>query len=123
MLFIDEAYALTYSSSENDFGQEAVDTLLKALEDHRDDLIVIVAGYTEPMECFLDSNPGLRSRFNKFLSFEDYLPHELVEIFKSMCRKEGYLLEDDCDLFLSDYFNNIYHNHLQANTLLFYTLI
>lgn len=110
VLFIDEAYALTYSSSENDFGQEAVDTLLKALEDHRDDLIVIVAGYTEPMECFLDSNPGLRSRFNKFLSFEDYLPHELVEIFKSMCRKEGYLLEDDCNLFLSDYFNNIYHN-------------
>ena len=71
VLFIDEAYALN-GKSENDFGQEAIDTVLKAMEDHRDDLVVIVAGYTDLMEKFIHSNPGLESRFNRFLLFPDY---------------------------------------------------
>jgi Holliday junction resolvasome RuvABC ATP-dependent DNA helicase subunit len=89
VLFIDEAYALSVHRGEADFGQEAIDTLLKGMEDHRDDLVVIVAGYTEPMQTFLDSNPGLRSRFNKFILFEDFTPDELLEIFKSQCSKNS----------------------------------
>ena len=89
VLFIDEAYALSVHRGESDFGQEAIDTLLKGMEDHRDDLVVIVAGYTEPMQAFLDSNPGLRSRFNKFILFEDFTPAELLEIFKSQCAKNS----------------------------------
>lgn len=87
ILFIDEAYALTANKGPTDFGQEAVDTLLKGMEDHRDDLIVIVAGYPDLMEEFLDSNPGLRSRFNKFIYFSDYVPEELVAIFKGTCER------------------------------------
>jgi SpoVK/Ycf46/Vps4 family AAA+-type ATPase len=90
VLFIDEAYALVSRRGENDFGYEAVDTLIKAMEDHRDDLIVIVAGYPDKMEEFLDSNPGLQSRFNKYINFDDYSPSELLDIFKSMCEKNGY---------------------------------
>lgn len=90
ILFIDEAYSLTYSSSENDYGQEAIDTLLKAMEDNREDFIVIVAGYPQLMAKFIDSNPGLRSRFNKYINFEDYSVPELVDIFKVMCEKAGY---------------------------------
>ncbi len=90
VLFIDEAYALVSRRGENDFGYEAVDTLLKAMEDNRDDLIVIVAGYPEKMEEFLDSNPGLQSRFNKYINFDDYSPEELMDIFKGMCKKNGY---------------------------------
>lgn len=95
ILFIDEAYALTNNKGQGDFGQEAVDTLLKAMEDYRDDLIVIVAGYTDLMEEFLDSNPGLRSRFNKFIVFEDYSAEEELEILKSMCGKQEYMLSKD----------------------------
>lgn len=94
ILFVDEAYALTNSKGQNDFGQEAVDTLLKAMEDHREDLIVIVAGYTELMQEFLDSNPGLRSRFNKFIEFEDYTAEEEFEIFRSMCKNQDYVLSE-----------------------------
>ncbi len=79
VLFIDEAYALN-GRSENDFGQEAIDTILKAMEDHRDDLVVIVAGYTDLMDRFIHSNPGLESRFNRFLLFDDYTTDEMVEI-------------------------------------------
>ncbi|MBQ7455669.1 MAG: AAA family ATPase [Clostridia bacterium] len=94
VLFIDEAYALT-NRGENDYGQEAVDTLLKAMEDHRDDLIVIVAGYIEPMQRFLHSNPGLESRFNRFIDFPDYTLDELMGIFDLRCKSNGYTLEDD----------------------------
>ena len=94
ILFIDEAYTLIAGKGENDFGQEAVDTLLKAMEDHRDDFIVIVAGYPDLMEQFLSSNPGLRSRFNKFITFEDYTGDELMSIFESMCSKQEYNLDD-----------------------------
>ncbi len=96
VLFIDEAYAL--ASRQEDFGQEAIDTILKAMEDHRDDLIVIVAGYTEPMEKFIDSNPGLRSRFNKYIEFPDYSLDELMGIFDLNLKKYDYAIEDDCRL-------------------------
>lgn len=95
ILFVDEAYALTSNKGEGDFGQEAVDTLLKAMEDNRDDLIVIVAGYTNLMEEFLDSNPGLRSRFNRFLTFEDYTAEEQYEILLTMCKAQDYMLSRD----------------------------
>lgn len=94
VLFIDEAYALTNRGG-NDYGQEAVDTLLKAMEDHREDLIVIVAGYTELMEEFVHSNPGLESRFNRFLHFPDYTVQEMMSIFEMRCQKSGYQLAED----------------------------
>lgn len=94
VLFIDEAYALTNKKG-NDFGQEAVDTLLKAMEDNRDNLIVIVAGYTELMKQFIKSNPGLESRFNRFLEFADYNVDELFDIFILRCNKSAYTLSDD----------------------------
>ena len=94
VLFIDEAYALT-NRGETDFGQEAVDTLLKAMEDHREDFVVIVAGYIEPMERFIHSNPGLESRFNRFLDFPDYTVGEMLDIFTMRCEKSGYALAPD----------------------------
>lgn len=94
VLFVDEAYALN-GRSDNDFGQEAIDTLLKAMEDHRKDLVVIVAGYDGLMDTFIHSNPGLESRFNRFLHFEDYTPEQLLEIFKMQCKKGCYELTDD----------------------------
>jgi len=94
VLFIDEAYTLTTKGG-NDYGQEAVDTLLKAMEDHRDDLIVIVAGYIELMEEFVHSNPGLESRFNRFLDFKDYTIDEMIAIFDMRCNKSGYTLAED----------------------------
>lgn len=96
VLFIDEAYALN-GKSDNDFGQEAIDTLLKAMEDHRDDLVVIVAGYDELMEKFIHSNPGLESRFNRYLHFDDYTLDEMLEIFKMQCKKGCYTLCPDAE--------------------------
>ena len=93
VLFIDEAYALAQSEHRNDFGHEVIDTLLKFMEDHRDQMVVIVAGYPEPMKRFIDSNPGLRSRFNHFIEFEDYTPTELVDIFESFCTPSEYTLD------------------------------
>ncbi len=92
VLFIDEAYALTPGDSPNDFGREAIEVLLKGMEDHRKDLIVIVAGYTHLMGQFIASNPGLESRFNKYLTFDDYTGEELLAIFHSLCQKNGYTL-------------------------------
>ena len=102
VLFIDEAYALN-GKSENDFGQEAIDTILKAMEDHRDDLVVIVAGYTDLMDKFIHSNPGLESRFNRFLLFEDYTPDEMLDIFKMQCKKGCYQLSDGVEELVRDY--------------------
>ena len=93
VLFIDEAYSLNKEG--NDYGQEAIDTILKAMEDYREDFVVIVAGYKELMERFINSNPGLKSRFNKYIEFDDYNENELVQIFCSMCRKHGYVVTDD----------------------------
>ena len=103
ILFIDEAYALTVGKGEGDFGQEAVDTLLKAMEDNRDSLIVIVAGYPDLMEQFLSSNPGLRSRFSRFIFFEDYTPDELFEIMSGMCRKQEYSLSPEAESYVRDF--------------------
>jgi len=101
VLFIDEAYALTNRGG-NDYGQEAVDTLLKAMEDNRDDLIVIVAGYIELMEEFVHSNPGLESRFNRFLHFPDYTIDEMMALFDMRCSQSGYTLAEDARPILRD---------------------
>ncbi|MBQ7736534.1 MAG: AAA family ATPase [Oscillospiraceae bacterium] len=109
VLFIDEAYSLS-KGGENDFGREAIETILKAMEDHRDDLVVIVAGYDEPMEEFINSNPGLQSRFNKYLFFPDYNGDELMAMFRSRCKKNGYVLEEDADAFALELFTDMYEN-------------
>ena len=96
VLFIDEAYALN-GAGENDFGQEAIDTILKAMEDHRDDLVVIVAGYDDLMEDFIHSNPGLESRFNRFLHFKDYSLDEMMGIFAMRCDKGHYVPEPEAE--------------------------
>jgi hypothetical protein len=107
VLFIDEAYSLS-SGGENDFGREAIETLLKAMEDHRDDLVVIVAGYTQPMEGFLSSNPGLESRFNKYITFPDYNGQELNAIFHGLCQKNGYELDEEAEAYSQEYFSALY---------------
>ena len=104
MLFIDEAYTLTVNKGEGDFGQEAVDTLLKAMEDNRDLFVVVVAGYTDLMEKFLASNPGLRSRFSKIIEFADYEPDELMEIMNSMAEKQDYRLSGEARQAVKEYF-------------------
>ena len=102
ILFIDEAYTLA-GKGEKDFGQEAIDTLLKEMEDHRDDLMVIVAGYDEPMKKFIRSNPGLESRFNTYLHFPDYSKDELVQIFQSLCGKYGLVLSGEAQSAAEEY--------------------
>ena len=94
ILFIDEAYALAKDSA-NDYGQEAIEVILKAMEDHRDELVVIVAGYTDRMEGFLASNPGLRSRFPRMVTFPDYPAEELEEIFRREARRTQYRIADE----------------------------
>jgi stage V sporulation protein K len=96
VLFIDEAYSLA-SKSESDYGKEAVSTLLKRMEDYRDNLVVIVAGYTNEMKEFIELNPGLESRFNRYIHFNDYKPEELLEIFKKMCKDSDYTLLVDAE--------------------------
>ncbi len=108
VLFIDEAYSLTSGENTNDFGHEAIETLLKAMEDHRDDFVVIVAGYEELMENFISSNPGLESRFNRYFLFEDYNGEELYAIFLSMCEKNGYVLQEDADKAAKEHFKYLY---------------
>ena len=107
VLFIDEASSLS-SGGENDFGREAIETILKAMEDHRDDLIVIVAGYDGPMEAFLSSNPGLESRFNKYFHFPDYTGEQLMAIFRAQCEKNGYTLTEDSEKAARELFDRLY---------------
>jgi type VII secretion ATPase EccA len=105
VLFIDEAYALSPPGPKSlDFGAEAVETLIKRMEDHRDRLVVIVAGYPDLMHRFLDSNPGLRSRFSREIEFADYTDVELVEILRTHASDADYLVADDADPVLLDIF-------------------
>ena len=112
ILFIDEAYTL--AKGENDFGQEAIDTLLKAMEDHRDEFIVIVAGYDEPMESFLQSNPGLKSRFNEYIHFDDYSQEELFLIFGLLCEQNDFRMDLEAQETLKSYLNELC-NHKPDN--------
>ncbi len=106
VLFIDEAYALVGNTS-NDFGKEALDTLVKLMEDHRKDLVVIVAGYTDEMKEFLKANTGLVSRFNRFITFPDYSPIELCDILEGMAQKNGFVLEETVKESLLDYVSHM----------------
>ncbi|MGQ9571377.1 MAG: AAA family ATPase, partial [Thermodesulfovibrionales bacterium] len=108
ILFIDEAYALAPKGMGTDYGKEAIDTLLKRMEDDRGKFIVIVAGYPEPMEDFINSNPGLASRFTKYIDFEDYKPKELKAIFESMAKNKGMILGENIEEFLEKLFEDIY---------------
>jgi len=108
VLFIDEAYALVNQENGNDFGHEAIEVILKNMEDHREDLIVIVAGYTNLMEKFIHSNPGLESRFNKYFFFEDYDGDQLMSIFRSMCKKNGYTLSPEAEQWAQTDFKALY---------------
>lgn len=103
ILFIDEAYTL--SQSENDYGQRAIEVLLKEMEDNRNDFIVIAAGYTDQMNLFLQSNPGLASRFGRVIKFEDYSTYELYEIMIKYSKEYGYELESTSKNILMDYFS------------------
>lgn len=103
VLFIDEAYSLIHGG-QDDYGREAVDTLLKAMEDKRDDLIVIVAGYTGLMTEFLATNPGLKSRFNKFIHFSDYTSEELLSIFDGMCKTYDMVCTKDAHEYVKNHF-------------------
>ncbi|MDJ0651166.1 MAG: AAA family ATPase [Xenococcaceae cyanobacterium MO_188.B19] len=108
VLFIDEAYTLKPKNSEKDFGQEAIDTLLKKMEDYRDRLVVIVAGYPDEMSRFIESNPGLQSRFTRYFSFEDYQPEELLAIFEKICDSNHYQLNTKARTVLLDKFHDLY---------------
>ena len=97
VLFIDEAYALSSEDGSNDYGKEAIDTLVKGMEDYRDDLVVIVAGYVDEMKKFIAMNPGLRSRFNKYINFENYSASEMLDIFKLSCEKTKFILSAEAE--------------------------
>lgn len=108
VLFIDEAYSITENDHSDSYGRECLTELTKALEDYRDDLVVIVAGYTDPMKKFFESNPGLKSRFNTFIEFDDYDEQELNDILKMMCKKNDYILSQDAE----DKFKNILSSYI-----------
>ena len=103
VLFIDDAYSITENDHSDSYGRECLTELTKALEDYRDDLVVIVAGYSEPMKHFFASNPGLKSRFNTFIEFSDYSGEELFEMLKKICQKNDYVLNDDVSQLLCSY--------------------
>ncbi len=108
VLFIDEAYTLVKQGASNDFGQEAIDILLKRMEDRKGEFVVIVAGYPDEMDLFLNSNPGLKSRFTHTFVFEDYTPDELIEIFEKMISKEDYIISDVAKEILKKELFNLY---------------
>jgi len=110
VLFIDEAYTFIKQGSGQDFGQEAIDILLKRMEDFKGKFSVIVAGYPEEMNKFIESNPGLKSRFNRFFIFDDYTPDELLEIFKKLLSKEEYLITDKATELVKKEFMNLFRN-------------
>lgn len=113
VLFIDEAYTLSPENADKDFGQEAIDTLLKAMEDHRDDFVVIVAGYASLMPRFIDSNPGLKSRFNKYLFFEDYNGEQLFEIFRGRVARNDYRLDEAAEAAAKEHLQELYEDRDQ----------
>lgn len=106
VLFIDEAYALSSEDGSNDYGKEAIDTLVKGMEDYRDDLVVIVAGYVDEMRKFIAMNPGLRSRFNKYINFENYSAREMLDIFKLSCQKNKFVLSTEAEEAALAYFES-----------------
>jgi replication-associated recombination protein RarA len=108
VLFIDEAYSL--AKDHDDYGEEAIETLLKRMEDDRDRLIVIVAGYPGEMRGFVQSNPGLQSRFSRFIEFPDYTPHELCRIFGRMCHRNGLVLSPALRERVMHHFQHLWHN-------------
>ena len=107
ILFIDEAYSLAKNSG-SDFGQEAIDTILKEMEDKRDNLVVIVAGYDDLMTDFINSNPGLRSRYKNYIKFDDYNGRELADIFFMLCDGSQYTVTPAAKRMLCDYFDGLY---------------
>ncbi|WP_211237857.1 AAA family ATPase [Aquimarina latercula] len=107
VLFIDEAYSLA-KDNKKDFGNEAVEVLLKKMEDHRDQLVVIAAGYPDEMEEFIESNPGLQSRFNRYFTFDHYKPKELIGIFELFCGKNDFVLADEAKEKLEFIFDKLY---------------
>lgn len=109
VLFIDEAYSLI-GANQDDFGKEAVATLIKRMEDDRDKLIVILAGYTDEMKTFIETNPGFKSRFNRYIEFVDYTPIEMESIFKLQCRKLDYKLTDETENKLAETLKTAYIN-------------
>lgn len=108
VLFIDEAYSLANDSEQDSYGKEAIETILKAMEDHRNELVVIVAGYDALMHKFIDSNPGLSSRFSKYFYFPDYTGKELLKIFERFCKTNGYTLESGVEENLLKTFTALY---------------
>ncbi len=125
VLFIDEAYSLASNNfSGNDYGKEALEILLKRMEDYRDRFIVIVAGYPDEMKNFIESNPGLKSRFNQYISFDHYPPEELIQIFNSFCSKYSFYLSEEAAEKVADIFEmaddkktNSYGNAREARNL------
>lgn len=105
VLFIDEAYSITENENSDSYGRECLTELTKALEDYREDLVVIVAGYTQPMNLFFESNPGLKSRFNTFIEFPDYSAEELESILETICINNDYYLSDNAKTKALEYFN------------------
>ncbi|MBW7842352.1 MAG: AAA family ATPase [Ignavibacterium sp.] len=110
ILFIDEAYSLKRDKNSNDFGQEAIDIILKRMEDYKDKFFVIAAGYPELMEKFINSNPGLKSRFTHHFYFDDYNSSELAEIFKIFSEKEKYSFNEDAEKFLIEKLDSLIDN-------------
>lgn len=108
VLFIDEAYTLSNSGAGSDFGPEAINTLLKRMEDDRGKFLVVVAGYTQEMADFLETNPGLASRFTKTITFEDYAPEEMMAIFNKMSGGKGFSLDSEAELYLKQHFDKLY---------------